>query len=113
MRGAEKLVRATGPTWAAVTWREIMAENVCRWNMVLFTQPANKGCGRVGLRRGERISFSADVFDADGAFVGAHTMIGTIAIAHHLVDVAVSINDVMCGDLAATLFLELFDRASK
>src|SRR5207245_10670275 len=102
MRRAEKLVRATGPTWAAVTWREIMAETVCRWNMVLFKQPANKGCGSRGLRRGETIRFRADVFDADGAFVCAHAMIGTIAIAHHLVDVAVSINDVMCGDLAAT-----------
>jgi len=101
MRRAEKLVRATGSTRPTITWREIMAEDVRRWNMVLLKQPTNKGCGSGRLRRGERVSFSADVFDADGTFICAHTMIGTIGIAHHLVNVAVSIDDVMRRDLAA------------
>ena len=100
MRRAEKLVRATGPTWPAVTWREVMTEDVCAWNMVLLKQPANKRCRCSSLGRSERLGFSADMFDSDGALVCANTMIGTIAITHHLVNVAVSIDDVMRRDLA-------------
>ena len=73
-----------------------MTEDVCAWNLVLLEQPANKTCGSGGLGRSKWIGFSADMFDADRAFICAHAMIGAIAIAHHLINVAGPINDIVC-----------------
>jgi hypothetical protein len=41
------------------------------------------------------------MFDSDRVFVRAHAVIRAIAIADHLVNVAVSIDDVVRGYLAA------------
>ena len=53
-------------------------------------------CGAVS----ESVSL-ANMLDTDRVLVCAHTMIRTIAIAYHLIDIAVSINDVMRRDLPA------------
>ena|SRR5205823_5913392 len=100
MDRAKESIRAASSTWPTVAWREVMTEDVCAWNLVLLEQPANKVSGSGGLGRGEWIVFSPDMFDADRAFVRAHAMIGTVAIAHHLINVAVPIDDVVCRDLA-------------
>ena len=47
------------------------------------------------------------MFDADGTMVGAHTMIGTISVVYHLVDVAVAIYDVVRGNFARIGSLKL------
>ena len=101
MDRAKEAIRTAGSTWPAVTRCEVMTEDVRAWNMVLLQQPANKPCGSGSLWRGKRIGFTADVFDTDGGFVCAHTVIGTVAVADHLVNVAVSIDDVVRGHLAA------------
>ena len=55
----------------------------------------------------------ADMLDADGVLVRAHAMIRTVAIAYHLVNVAVSINDVMRRNLPAICFLKFRQSAGK
>ena len=53
------------------------------------------------------------MFDADRVLVRAHAMIRTVAIAYHLVNVAVSINNVMRGNLPAICFLKFPQSAGK
>ena len=92
---AEEFVRTTGPSRSAIARREIVAKNVRAWDLMFLEQPADQRGGSDGLLRSKRVGFAADVFDTDGTSVGAHTMIGAISVAYHLVDVAVSINDVV------------------
>ena len=75
MRRDEELVQTTGPSRRAVAGREIVTEDVRARDLMFLEQPADQRCGSGGLRRSERISFAADVFDADGTSVGADTMI--------------------------------------
>ena len=107
MRRAEELVRTTGPSRTAVAGREIVTEDVGARDLMFLEQPADQRCGSGGLRRSERIGFAADVFDADGSSVGAHTMIRAISVIDHLVDVAVAINDVVRGNFPRIACLKL------
>ena len=107
MRRAEELVRTTGPSRSAVARREIMAKDVRARDLMFLEQPADQRCGSGGLRRGEHIGFAADVFNADGTSVGAHTMIRAISVVYHLVDVAVAINDVVRGNFPRIACLKL------
>lgn len=112
MSWAKESVGTTGSTRPAVAWREVMTENVCAWNVVLFEQPANQRRGSGSLWRGERISFTADVLDSDSATVRAHAMPGRIAVTHGLVDLPIAINDVVSGDRIYTAGgLEMTERA--
>src|SRR5262245_20307151 len=53
------------------------------------------------------------MFDPNGILVCAHAMIRAVAIADHLVDVAVAINDVMRRDLAAIWILKFCESSRK
>src|SRR5438128_818702 len=53
------------------------------------------------------------MFDADRVLVRAHAMIRTVGIAYHLVNVAISINEVMRRNLAAICFLKFRQSAGK
>ena len=57
-----------------------MAKDVRARDLMFLEQPADQRGGSGGLRRSERIGFAADVFDADGSSVGAHTMIRAISV---------------------------------
>lgn len=95
MHLAKEFIRTACSTRATVAWCEIVAKDVRPRNVILLKQPANERGGSDSLRGRERIRFTANVFDADRVLVCTHTMIRTIAVAHHLIDVAVSIDDVM------------------
>jgi hypothetical protein len=109
----KEAIRTAGSTWSAVPRREVVTEDVCPWNMILVQQPADKPRGSGCLWSAKRIGFSADVFDTDRAFVCTHAVIRTVAVADHLVNVAISIDDVMRRDLPAAWLLELLDRTRK
>ena len=88
-----------------------MTKDICARNVVLLEQPANERGGSGSLLRGDRIDFSADVLDSDSAAVRALAMPGRIAVAHGLVDVAISIDDIMGGDRIFTAGgLEMIER---
>src|SRR4029077_3418144 len=53
------------------------------------------------------------MLDADGVLVRAHAMIRTVAITYHLVNVAVSINDIVRRNLPASRFLKFRQGAGK
>ena len=53
------------------------------------------------------------MLDADGVLVRAHAMIRTVAIAYHLVNVAVSIDDIVRRNLPAICFLKFRQCAGK
>jgi hypothetical protein len=42
-----------------------MAKDVCARDLMFLEQPANQRCGSGGLRRSERISLAADMFDTN------------------------------------------------
>src|SRR5262245_50246002 len=107
MHRSEELVWATGATRPAVTWREIVPEDVCALDLMLLEQPANQGSGGRGLWRSKRVRLAADVLDADGTVVGTHAMICAITVVDHLVDVAIAIDDVVCGNFPRVGFLKL------
>src|ERR1700751_1595296 len=53
------------------------------------------------------------MFDADRVLVRAHAMIRTVAITYHLVNVTVSINDIVRRNLTAIRFLKFCQAAGK
>src|SRR5262249_36842146 len=95
MDRAEELVRAACAAVTAIAWSKVMTKDVCSGNMVLFGQPADECYGSSSLRGCERVRFAANMFDTDGVLVRAHTMISAIAVAHHLINITVAVNDVM------------------
>ena len=74
---------------------------------MFLEQPADQRGGSGGLRRSKRVGFAANVFDADGTSVSAHTMIRAISVVYHLVDVAVAIDDVVRGNFSRIGSLKL------
>ena len=113
MHWAKEFVRAACSSWAAISWCKIVAKDICPRNLVLLEQPANKSGGRSSLWCSKWIGFAAYMFDPDGVLVCTHAMIRAVAVAHHLVNVAISINDIVRRNLSAICFLKFRQGAGK
>ena len=68
------------PPRSAVARREIVGEDVRARNLMFLEQPADQRRRSGSLRRSKRVGFAADVFDANGTSVSAHTMIRAISV---------------------------------
>jgi hypothetical protein len=96
--GAEKLVRATGFSFAA--WSEVVTEDSLLGNVILLKQPTNQ-CDAGGFLRGcHGISFGAHVLDADAIRVGSFAMVRPLVIFDHLDDLTTAADNVVGGNLA-------------
>ena len=96
-RGSEQVVRAI--RGSDVSWSKPMPENVADWDRVSGDEPLDERYAGLLLGVAHPLVRHGDVFNSNGSKVGSLCVPRFLAVSDHLINVAVSVDDVMRRNL--------------